>query len=47
MELFDLSKIYKRQTYDEQKEWLMQNTTLFAGDVSDEFKPSEDVDDIA
>ena len=47
MELFDLSKIYKRQTYDEQKEWLMQNTTLFAGDVSDEFKPSEDVDDLA
>ena len=47
LELFDLAKIYKRQTYDEQKEWLMQNTTLFAGDVSDEFKPSEDVDDLA
>tara|TARA_B110000285_G_C15141085_1_gene630791 strand:+ start:3521 stop:4180 length:660 start_codon:yes stop_codon:yes gene_type:complete len=47
LELFDLSKIYKRPDYDTQKEWLMQNTTLFAGDVSDEFKPSEDVDDLA
>lgn len=47
MELFDLSKIFKRQTYDEQKQWLLENTTLFAGDVSDEFKPAEDVDDLA
>jgi hypothetical protein len=47
LELFDLSKIYKRQTYDEQKEWLMQNTSLFAGDVSDEFRPNEEVDDLA
>ena len=47
LELFDLSKIYKRQTYDEQKEWLLQNTSYFAGDVSDEFKPAEDVDDLA
>ena len=47
LELFDLSKIYKRQTYEEQKEWLLQNTSYFAGDVSDEFKPQEDVDDLA
>ena len=47
LELFDLSKIYKRQTYDEQKEWLLQNTSYFDGDVSDEFKPAEDVDDLA
>lgn len=46
-ELFDLEKIFKRQTYDEQKQWLLENTTLFAGDVSDEFKPSEEVDDLA
>lgn len=46
-ELYDLTKIFKRQTYDEQKEWLLQNTTLFAGDVSDEFKSSEGVDDLA
>ena len=46
-ELFDLEKIFKRQTYDEQKQWLIENTTLFAGDASDEFKPSEGVDDLA
>ena len=47
MELFDLAKIFKRQTYDEQKQWLLENTTLFAGDVSDEFKSGEGVDDLA
>lgn len=47
LELYELSKIYKRQTYDEQKEWLLNNTSYFAGDVSDEFKPAEDVDDLA
>ena len=47
LELFDLSRIYKRQNYDEQKEWLMQNTAYFAGDVGDEFKATEDVDDLA
>ena len=47
LELFDLSRIYKRQTYDEQKEWLMQNTAFFAGDVGDEFKTSEEIDDLA
>lgn len=46
-ELFDLEKIFKRQTYDEQKQWLIENTSLFAGDVSDEFKASEGVDDLA
>lgn len=47
MELFDLTKIFKRQTYDEQKQWMLENTMLFAGDVSDEFKPTESVDDLA
>ena len=46
-ELFDLEKIFKRQSYDEQKQWLIQNTSLFTGDVSDEFKASEGVDDLA
>ena len=47
LELFDLSRIYKRQSYDEQKEWLMQNTAYFAGDVGDEFKAIEEVDDLS
>ena len=46
LELYELDKIFKRQTYDEQKQWLLENTTLFAGDAGDEFKP-EGVDDLA
>jgi hypothetical protein len=46
LEQYDLSKIFKRQTYDEQKQWLLENTMLFAGDASNEFKP-ESVDDLA
>jgi hypothetical protein len=46
LELYDLSKIFKRQTYDEQKQWLLENTTLFAGDAGNEFK-AESVDDLA
>lgn len=46
LELFELDKIYKRQTYEEQKEWLLKNTSYFSGDSSDEFKPEkpEDLD---
>ena len=47
LELFDLNRIYKRQNYDEQKEWLMQNTSYFAGDVGEEFKATEDIDDLS
>lgn len=46
LELYDLTKIFKRQTYEEQKKWLLDNTTLFAGDAGDEFRP-EGVDDLA
>jgi hypothetical protein len=45
-ELYDLSKIFKRQSYAEQKQWLLDNTTLFAGAAGDEFK-AEGVDDLA
>lgn len=47
LELFDLNRIYKRQSYEEQKEWLLKNTAFFAGDVSDEFRANEEVDDLA
>lgn len=45
LELYDLSKIFKRPTYEEQKQWLLDNTLLFAGAAGDEFKP-EGVDDL-
>jgi len=46
MELFDLNRIYKRQSYDEQKQWLLQNTAYFAGDAGDEMiaETAEDLD---
>jgi hypothetical protein len=47
LELFSLENIFKRPDYKTQKEWLMKNTDLFAGDASDEFMPNEEVDDLA
>lgn len=47
LELYNLDTIFKRPDYDKQKQWLMENTTYFAGDTSDEFRPAEDVDDLA
>lgn len=48
LELFELDRIYKRQSYEDQKEWLLQNTSYFAGDVGDEFKATDEgVDDLA
>lgn len=47
LELYNLDTIFKRPDYATQKEWLMKNTSLFAGDVSDEFRPAEEVDDLA
>lgn len=46
LELFEIGRIFKRPTYEEQKAWLMENTTLFAGMAGDEFKPEspEDLD---
>lgn len=47
LELYNLDTILKRPTYDDQKKWLLENTTYFMGDTSDEFRPSEQVDDLA
>lgn len=46
LELYDIDKIIKRPTYDDQKKWLLENTNYFAGEASDEFRV-EDVDDLA
>lgn len=47
LELYEIDKIHKRPTYDEQKEWLMKNTSYFMAEVTDEFKASEGVDDLS
>jgi hypothetical protein len=46
LELYELDKIYKRPTYEEQKQWLLQNTMYFEGEASDEFKPTEEASDL-
>jgi hypothetical protein len=45
LELYDLDAIFKRQTYEEQKEWLLKNTTYFSDTAGDDFLP-ESVDDL-
>jgi len=47
MELYELDNIMKRPTYDEQKAWLLKNTTYFMAEVTDEFKATEEVTDLA
>ena len=47
MQLYDLDNILKRDTYDEQKAKLIKNTSLFAGEVTDEFNPAETSTDLA
>ena len=48
LELYDLDKLHKRQTYEEQKEWLIQNTTYFLSEGGPEMQDSgetaEDLD---
>ena len=45
-ELFELNRIYKRQTYEEQKKWMLDNTALFASTTTDEFVPQENAEDL-
>jgi len=46
LELYDLNKIFSRQTYDDQKQWLVQNTVYFAGIEGDDLsgETSEDLE---
>jgi len=46
LQLFDLDALYKRPSYAEQKEWLLKNTSYFAGEVSDELSNYETSEDI-
>lgn len=45
LKLYELDKLLKRPTYDEQKKWLMENTLYFMNTESDEGRP-ETVKDI-
>ncbi len=45
LELYEISKMYKRPTYEEQKKWLLDNTNLFAS-LTDSSLAPEDVEDL-
>lgn len=48
LELYNLDTIFKRQTYEEQKEWLLKNTQLFSEESADDlrFNPNETMEDL-
>jgi hypothetical protein len=46
MELFSLDTIFKRQTYEEQKEWLLKNTTYFTEEVAGDLNSTEGMEDL-
>lgn len=39
LELYDLDKLIKRPTYDEQKKWLLDNTHFYQGEAGAEMRP--------
>lgn len=46
MELYNLDTIFKRSSYEEQKEWLLKNTNYFAEDVALDLNSTETMQDI-
>jgi hypothetical protein len=45
LELYEVSKMYKRPTYEEQKKWLLDNTMLFSTLTDSSLSP-EEVEDL-
>ncbi len=46
MEVYNLETIFKRQTYEEQKEWLLKNTTYFSEEVAGDLNSTEKMEDL-
>jgi hypothetical protein len=46
MELYNLENIFKRQTYEEQKEWLLKNTSYFSEEVAGDLNSTETMEDL-
>lgn len=45
-EIFKLDSIFKRQTYEEQKEWLLKNTSYFSEEVVNDLNSTESMEDV-
>jgi hypothetical protein len=46
LELYELESIFKRTTYEEQKEWLLKNTAYFSEEVIDDLRVNEQMEDL-
>ena len=46
LELYNLDAIYKKPTYEEQKEWLLANTSLFTDASGDDLRINETMEDL-
>ena len=46
LELYNLDAIFKRQTYEEQKEWLLKNTAYFTEEVVSDLNSTETMEDL-
>jgi hypothetical protein len=46
LELYNLDSIYKRPTYEEQKEWLLKNTSYFVEESVNDLNVNETMEDL-
>jgi hypothetical protein len=46
LELYNLDTIFKRPSYEEQKKWLMDNTSLFVEETADDLRAPESMEDL-
>jgi hypothetical protein len=46
IELYNLDTIFKRQSYEEQKKWLLENTSLFSEETADDLRSNETMEDL-
>jgi len=46
LELYNLDSIFKRPSYEEQKKWLMDNTSLFTEETADDLRAPETMEDL-
>lgn len=46
LDLYNLDILFKRPTYEDQKEWLLKNTSLFSEVVVQDLKPKEAMQDV-
>ena len=44
--MYNLDSIFKRQSYEEQKKWLLEHTSLFIEETADDLKSNESMEDL-